>query len=91
MTAYAGRLEATITVPVGGWAVSVTTSAPAGPATATIPAGDYFMSTLLDAFDTALTAAVGGTWSLSQSTLEGLSTGQVNINLATHTFTLTWT
>lgn len=91
MTATAGRLEATITVPVGGWTVSVTTTAPAGPAVATIAAGDYYVSALLDAFDVALTAAVGGSWTVVQSTLETTGNGKTVITLATHTFSLTWT
>jgi len=91
MTAYAGRLEARITVPVGGWAVSVSTSAPAGPATATIAAGSYYVSDLLTAFAAALTAAVGGVWSVVQSTIEMTATVKTTITLVTNTYSITWT
>ena len=91
MTAYSGRLEARITVPVGGWAVSVSTSAPAGPATATIAAGSYYVSDLLTAFATALNAAVGGAWSITQTTIEGTATVKTTIALAINTYSITWT
>ena len=55
-----GRVEARITVPTGGWSVSLTITAIGGPYTVTVAAGNYFPTDLLSTFQTQLDAATGG-------------------------------
>ena len=87
-----GRVEARITVPTGGWSVSLTITAIGGPYTVTIPAGNIFPTDLLSSFQTQLDAATGGDGAFTVSASWGESgTGFVTIAHATQTFTLTWT
>lgn len=58
MSAKCGRLEARITVPAGGWAVSWTD--PNGTGTATVPAGNYYPLTLAAELQTQIRALAGG-------------------------------
>jgi hypothetical protein len=88
MTAYGGRMEARITVPVGGWAVSA--NAGAGAFTATIPAGSYYYQELLFEFEDQLNAGAGGTWTISANNGEGTATDRVLIT-NTVTSSITWT
>ena len=53
-----GRVEARITIPTGGWSVSVTITA-IGTFAVTIAAGNYFPTDLLTTFKTQLDAATG--------------------------------
>lgn len=88
-----GRLEGQITIPSGGYAISVAITAIAGsPFTVTIPAGTYYPTDLLTTFNTLLDAATGldGAWTVSASLGES-GTGLVTIAHATQTFTITWT
>lgn len=87
-----GRVEARITVPTGGWSVSLTITAIGGPYTVTIPAGNIFPTDLLTSFQTQLDAATGGDGAFTVSASWGESgTGLVTIAHATQTFTLSWT
>ena len=87
-----GRVEARITVPTGGWAVSLTITAIGGPYIVTVPAGYYFPTALLSTFQTQLDAASGADGAFTVSASWGESgTGLVTIAHATQTFTLTWT
>ena len=87
-----GRVEARITVPTGGWSVSLTITAIGGPYTVTVAAGNYFPTDLLSSFQTQLDAATGGDGAFTVSASWGESgTGFVTIAHATQTFTLTWT
>lgn len=90
-----GRLDAQITVPVGGWSISVAiTGAPGSPFVVTIPAGTYWSgSTLLSELQTQLDAASGadGPWSVTVNLSDEVGTGLINIKNDTHTFTITWT
>lgn len=87
-----GRFETQITVPTGGWAVSLTVTAIGGPYTVTVPAGTYYPTDLLTTFTTQLDAATGadGAFTLTGGFGES-GTGLVTIAHATQTFTLTWT
>ncbi len=87
-----GRVEARITVPTGGWSVSLTITAIGGPYTVTVAAGNYFPTDLLSSFQTQLDAATGadGAFTVSASWGE-TGTGLVTISHTIQTFTLTWT
>lgn len=88
MSATGGRLEARISVPAGGWDVSI--NGGGGAVTANIPVGDYFFSEFLvavaDAFDTA--DPTGG-WTVSANIGE-TGNGLVTINSG-GTSSITWT
>ena len=86
-----GRVEARITIPTGGWSVSVTITA-IGTFAVTIAAGNYFPTDLLTTFKTQLDAATGadGVFTVSSSWGE-TGTGLVTISHTIQTFTLTWT
>ena len=87
-----GRVEARITVPTGGWSVSLTVTAIGGPVVVTVAAGTYWIDELLVAFIAALNAAFGGDGAFSYSVSFGESgTGFVTITHATQTFSWTWT
>jgi len=58
MSAKCGRLEARITVPTGGWAVSYTDTN--GTATATVPAGNYYPLELAAELQAQIRALAGG-------------------------------
>lgn len=86
-----GRLEAQITIPTGGWAVSVTITS-IGTFAVTVAAGTYYPTDLLSTFATQLNAATGadGVFAVSGSFGES-GTGLVTISHTVETFTLTWT
>jgi hypothetical protein len=87
-----GRLEAQITIPVGGWSVSVAITAVVGsPFTVTVAAGTYYPTDLLSTFQTQLNAASGadGVFTVSGSFGES-GTGLVTIAHTVETFTITW-
>ncbi len=85
-----GRLEAQITVPTGGWAISVTITA-IGTYTVTVPAGTYYPTDLLSTFKTQLDAANGGDGTFTVSGSFGESgSGLVTISHTVETFTITW-
>ena len=87
-----GRVEARITVPTGGWSVSLTITAIGGPYPVTVAAGNCFPTDLLSSFQTQLDAATGGDGAFTVSASWGESgTGFVTIAHATQTFTLAWT
>lgn len=78
------KIEAAIVVPTGGYAFSVNLG---GAATATIPAGTYYPTTLAAEVATQLEAArAAGTWTVAIG-----STGLVTISEDDATFTITWT
>lgn len=88
-----GRLEAQITIPTGGWSVSVDITGIAGtPFVVTVAAGTYYPTDLLSTFKTQLDAADGtdGTFTVSGSFGES-GTGLVTISHTVETFTITWT
>jgi hypothetical protein len=80
------KLEATITVPVGGWTISITED-PAKSATVTVPAGDYKLTGtggLLAVLVAALTAdgTLDGTYAGSCSDdSDTASTGKITISV----------
>lgn len=90
-----GKVEGRIRVPTGGWAVSANEGG--GPQTATVAAGDYYLSTgvgagtsLLAALEAALDASpLTGNFVCAISAAEG-GTGKVTIS-SSASFTLTWT
>lgn len=75
-----GRLEARMTIPAAGWAVSATNGT-GGPTTVTVPAGDYYPTTLLTTFAAQLNASRPGTpaWTAAGSYGES-GTGRVTID-----------
>jgi hypothetical protein len=86
-----GRVEARITVPTGGWAISLTITT-IGTFTVTVPAGTYFPTALLSTFKTLLDAATGGDGTFTVTGSFGESgTGFVTISHTVQTFTITWT
>ncbi len=84
-----GRLEAQMTVPVGGWAVSATNAA-GGPTVVTVPAGSYYGSDLLTTFAAQLNASRPPGWTVTASLGEG-GTGLVTINCSSTPWSITWT
>lgn len=83
MVAFSGRVEAKLTVPTGGAAVSCSTSAQSAAQTATVAAAPYYMtaaggvSSLLATFQSALNTAAppsSGAWSVAMSSTTGLVT-----------------
>lgn len=84
-----GRLEAQMTVPVGGWAVSAT-NAGGGPTVVTVPAGSYYGSDLLTTFAAQLNASRPPGWTVTASLGEG-GTGLVTINCSSTPWSITWT
>lgn len=88
MSAYGGRLEATVTVPTGGWDVSA--NAAAGAFTATVPAGDWFVEDLAFELEDQLNAGAGGLWTVSISDDDLTGTGKVTIGNSS-IWSLTWT
>ncbi len=73
------KFESRITVPVGGWAMLVTDSG--GTETFTIPAGYYYLTTLLAAIAAGLTGygALAGTYSAVADDDATASTGRVTL------------
>lgn len=92
MTAKTGRLEATITVPFGGWDAEVAI-ATVGTFTMTIPAGDYYFSELIEELEDQLNAGPGSTWDVSilQGEPGSGPDDRVRIIYVTHAYTITWT
>lgn len=88
MTALGGRLEGTVTVPVGGWDVSA--NAGAGSFTATVPAGDYFVDDLAYELEDQLNAGAGGVWTVTVADTDLTGTGKYSIS-NTSVWSLTWT
>lgn len=87
-----GRVEARLTVPTGGWSVSLTVTTFAPPMVITIPAGNYFPTDLLATFKTQLDAAYVGDGAFTVSGSWGeAGTGLVTISHTVETFTVTWT
>lgn len=81
-----GRLEADITVPVGGWDISVDVGG--GPVTITVDAGNYTPTELVDALEVELDDSM--TWDVSISNGES-GTGRVTIDSQDEPWSLTWT
>jgi hypothetical protein len=88
VTAYGGMLEGTVTVPTGGWDVAA--NAGAGSFTATVPAGDYFVTDLADELEQQLNAGAGGTWTITISKADLTGTGIVTVS-NTAEWSLAWT
>jgi hypothetical protein len=84
-----GRLEAQITVPAGGYAVSATNGG-GGPTTVTIPAGTYYPNDLLTTFAAQLDASRPTGWTVTVADGEG-ATGFVTINCSSTPWSITWT
>lgn len=84
-----GRLEAQLTVPAGGWAVSATNSL-GGPTVVTVPAGNYYGSELLTTFAAQLNASRPSGWTVTAALGEGAS-GLVTINCSSTPWSITWT
>lgn len=84
-----GRLEGTVTVPGGGWAVSATNGG-GGPSTCTIAAGDYGFTALCAQFQTALNASRPNGWTVTLSGGEA-GTGLVTINCSSTPWAITFT
>lgn len=86
------RVEALITVPTGGAAVSATNSG-GGPSTCTVAAGSYYLtaaggvSSLITVFQTALNTGRPDDWTVTFST----TTGRVTIDCADEPWALSWT
>jgi hypothetical protein len=86
MAAKNGRIEATITVAAGGWTADLVGT---GSGTATIPAGDYFLSELLAEVATQWSATTGDTVT---ATLDGGESGTGAVTIASSaTLAVTWT
>lgn len=91
-----GKVEGRITVPTGGWDVSLT-DASGGPTTATIAAGTYYISSagsgandLPAAFAAAANAAMTQTWTCTTAAGEN-GTGKTTITATGGTLTISWT
>lgn len=90
------KLEMMITVPAGGWSISVT-EVPAATASVTVAAADYFLTSttaLLTTLQTALNAdgTLAGTYAVSLDDGSDSSTGKVTISATgVTTFAITWT
>lgn len=90
------KLEGHITVPTGGWTVSIT-EVPAATSTYTIPAGNYYLTSttsLLTTLSAGLTAnaTLAGTYSCVISDDASTSTGKVTLSATgITTFSVTWT
>lgn len=94
MPATFGRLEAKVTVPVGGWAFTMSVDGLVGTSVRTIAAGAYWPGELVDAFKVQLDAgeiALGGvgTFTLTESWGES-GTGLLTVDHAGTDFAITW-
>jgi hypothetical protein len=89
-----GRVEAMITIPTGGLAISATNGA-GGPSTVTVPAASYWytavaLSSIITELQTQLNASRPSGWTVSIST--GASgTYKVTINCSSTPWSITWT
>ncbi len=96
------KYEGLITVPTGGWALSVQEFTPnAGPATVTVPAGDYFWNSTasggsascLSTLASQLTSngTLGGTYTATMSDDNLAATGKVTLAASgVTTFSVSW-
>lgn len=88
-----GKAQGRITIPTGGWSASI---AGAGTATATVAAGDYYLSSttsLITAVQTAfnaISATTGTTFTVTLDDAADGSTGKVSITPLSHNVTITW-
>jgi hypothetical protein len=89
VSAKGGRLEATITVPVGGWDMAANNGG--GAFTATVPAGDYTFREFVVAVEAALDAGPGADWILSVSYGEAASQQDRVTILPGAAGSITWT
>ena len=97
------KIEARITVPTGGWDISVQEYGPnAGPVTVNIPAGDYFPNSVAAGGTRSLNAelkyqldnnaTLAGTYSVTTDDTTDAATGQNTISATgVTTFDITWT
>jgi hypothetical protein len=90
------KLEGYITIPTGGWAVSVTEVGGGGTVAVTVAAGNYFLTSttaLLSAFATALDdSALTGDYTVSIDDTADSATGKVTISATGITsFAIVWT
>jgi hypothetical protein len=86
------KLEGRITVPTGGWSVSVTDND--GTFTATVAAGDYYLTSttsLLTTFKTALDNGAGVTYTVTVNDADPNGTGKVTITPSAGNVAITWT
>lgn len=86
------KLEGMITVPTGGWSASITDND--GTFTATVAAGDYFLTSttsLLAAFKTALDNGAGVTYTVTVDDADPTGTGKVTITPSAGNVAITWT
>lgn len=93
MSGQLPKLEGRITVPTGGWSVSVNEGG--GAQTVTVAAGNYYLTSstsLLTAFATALDAhaSLAGDYTVTISDNDSSATGKVTI-ACTQSFSLSWT
>jgi hypothetical protein len=86
--AYKGRIEAKITLSANLTA-SVTDTGGSG--TATITAGTYYLTTLIDAFNTACDAIGNGLVEISKTGLDEDATGLLSVHAGGAQFSITWT
>ncbi len=92
------KIEGRVTVPSGGWSISVSETGPSvGPVTITLAAGDYYLTSttaLLSTLATAMTAngTLNGTYSGSlDDTSDDSATGKVTLSATgITTFAITW-
>lgn len=91
-----GKLEARITVPTGGWTITLT-DASGGPTSVQLPAGTYYHSsdgsnanTLAEALTSAANTLMTETWTISVPTGEG-ATGRYTITCTGATCSVTFT
>jgi hypothetical protein len=85
-----GHLDAEVTVPTGGWAVSANTG---GGATAvTVAAGTYTLASIMTAFQVALNAAFAEDFLVTSNISETTRTGYVTLDMVNAgNWTLNWT
>lgn len=89
---FAGRVEALITVPTGGVAISATNGL-GGPTTVTVPAASYYwtsnfyIASLIDTLQTQLNASRPNGWTVTFN----VTTGLVTINCSSTPWSITWT
>lgn len=90
------KLEGHITVPTGGWSISVTED-PAATSSVTVAAGSYWLTSttsLVTALVTALNAngTLSGTYAATVDDTSATATGKVTISVTgVTTFAITWT
>lgn len=91
MSGKRGRLEAQFTVPSGGWDIAVSLSG-GGSGTATITAGDYFLTDFLTEIATRITAVISTeNCYVNLSKSEASGTGKVTLTAEGSNLAVTWT